>query len=140
MTPSWTSEFDHTGDVGFTVSAPDLETLFERAAWAMFNILMEPDAIDPVEEWPVEVEATDLDDLLLRWLSELNFLHVTERIVFNTFEIEELSDTSLKAVVRGEHIDETRHTIHTEIKAVTYHALTVERREEGWFARVIFDL
>lgn len=140
MPPSWFSEIDHTGDVGVALSAPDLKTLFERAAWALFAVLTDPEAIERTDQWVIDVEGADRDDLLVRWLSELNFTHVTERIVLASFHIMEMTDRQLSAVVYGEPIDATRHVIHTEVKAVTYHALHVEKCADGWRAQVIFDM
>lgn len=140
MNPPWLSEIDHTGDAGIAVSAPDLPTLFERAAWAMFAVLTDPETVEPAEQRSLEIDATDLNDLLVRWLSDLNFMHVTERMLFSTFAVAGLSERHLSATVGGEPVDASRHVVHTEIKAVTYHALAVEKRSDGWHAQVIFDL
>jgi SHS2 domain-containing protein len=40
----------------------------------------------------------------------------------------------------GESFNKTKHLIKTEIKAVTYSGLTVERVKAGWKARIIFDV
>ncbi len=140
MTPSWLSEIDHTGDVGIAVTAPDVETLFERAAWAMFTILTDPTTVEPTDRITLEVEATDRDDLLVRWLSELNFLHITTGMLLASFDITGMSECRLSAVVRGEPMDERHHVVHTEIKAVTYHQLRLERTSDGWLAEVILDI
>lgn len=136
----WLVEVDHTGDAGFVVTAPSRRTLFERAAAGMFAVLVDPETVRPTEERSVEVTGSDPDDLLVRWLSELNFLHLTEGFLFNTFRIEEMGDTSLLAVVGGERIDPARHAIHTEVKAVTYHGLHVAESDGEWKAQVIFDM
>ena len=54
--------------------------------------------------------------------------------------MERLSDRKLQASVLGEKVDLERHTIYTEIKAVTFHGLSIEQRESGWEATVIFDM
>lgn len=138
--PSWFEEIDHTGDAGVLVRAPDLKTLFERAAIAMFTILTEVDEVGDAVSREVDVSASDREDLLVRWLSELNFLHLTERMLFHRFAVRSMSDKHLSAEVSGEGIDEERHTVHTEIKAVTYHGLTISASEDGWSAQVIFDM
>jgi len=41
----------------------------------------------------------------------------------------------------GEPIDPEKHTIHTEVKAITYHMMNVERKEDGtWEATYVVDL
>jgi SHS2 domain-containing protein len=86
------------------------------------------------------VEASGLQALVVRWLSELNYIRSTELRLFCRFEIEELTEERLAATVAGEPIDPRRHTVFTEVKAVTYHGLTVEPCERGWKAQVILDL
>lgn len=137
---AWLEEVDHTGDAGFVVTAPDRRTLFERAAVGMFGLLVDIETVRTEEERVVSVEGSDPDDLLVRWLSELNFLHLTEGVLFKTFRIDELTDTFLSGSVRGERIDLRRHSIHTEVKAVTYHGLHVAMKDGEWRAQVIFDM
>lgn len=139
-TPAWLREIDHTGDVGIEVAAPSLEDLFARAAWAMFNVLADLASVQPRAALPVAVAAEDRAALLVRWLSELNFLHATQGWLFCAFEVEALGERRLAATARGERYDDACHTVYTEIKAVTFHDLTIERRGEGWHARIIFDL
>ncbi len=138
--PSWLEEVDHTGDAGIVVTAPDRKTLFERAAVGMFAVLVDLDSVAPATERCIDVVGSDTDDLLVRWLSELNFVHLTERIVFSAFSIEMMTDTLLSATVRGEQIDPGRHVIHTEVKAITYHDLHVLERGGEWKAQIIFDM
>ena len=49
-------------------------------------------------------------------------------------------DQRILATAKGQPIDQSRHTLYTEIKAVTYHQLKVQKIEHGWIARVIFDV
>ena len=67
----------HTGDLGLLVYGRDLPTLFVHAAWAMFDVLSDASTIRPLQTLTVDVSATDLEDLLVRWLSELLYLYDT---------------------------------------------------------------
>ncbi len=138
--PSWLREIDHTGDIGIEVAATDRGQLFERAAWGLFSVLTEPSIVEPREAHAVAVEGTDPDDLMVKWLSELNFLHVTQHDLFSKFSIDELDDTRLAATVWGEPIDSDRHTVYTEVKAITYHQLEIEETADGWRVQIIFDM
>lgn len=140
--PPWLEPLDHTADAGFTVVAETLPGLFSRAALGMFDLLCDLRSVRPLEAEPVELELAsgDLPALLVRWLSELNFRHITERKVFCRFDVTDISERHLKAEARGERIDPLRHTVFTEIKAVTFHGLAVEERGGRLSARVIFDL
>ena len=136
----WLDYVDHTGDAGILVRALDLRQLFERAAWGMFSIVTDMAAIRLVQEARIQVEANDLPALMLAWLSELNYQHVTEHQLFGKFEVRKMSDRMIVAEVSGEAIDANRHTIFTEIKAVTFHGLRLEESDNGWEAQIIFDL
>ncbi len=138
--PEWLDYIDHTGDAGILLRAENLRQLFERAAWGMFSVLTNVAEIRLVEETRIQVEANDLPALMLAWLSELNYRHVTEHRLFGKFEVSVISDQMVFAEVSGETINPDRHTIFTEIKAVTFHGLRLEKSDNGWEAQIIFDL
>ena len=138
--PEWLDYIDQTGDAGILVRAENLRQLFERAAWGMFSILTNVAEIRLVEETRIEVRANDLPALMLAWLSELNYRHVTEHRLFGKFGIRNINDRMIVAEVSGEAIDPDRHTIFTEIKAVTFHGLRLEKSDNGWDVQSIFDL
>jgi SHS2 domain-containing protein len=138
--PEWLTELDHTGDAGLEVSATGMGELFERAAWGMFAILTDMEDVSPDESIDVTAEAADRDALLVQWLSELNYLHVTDAWLFSAFEIVGVSEKSVSGVAFGERYDPERHTLYTEIKAVTFHDLVIERTGDAWRARVVFDM
>lgn len=132
--------FDHTGDIGMEVFAPSLPEIFKTAAAGMFSILTESRTIHPHLTKTISLKAEVADELLILWLNRLLFLFDTEGWLFSQFEITLPNEKSLQAVVRGERYDPERHEILREIKAATYHRLTLEKRENTWYARVIFDL
>ena len=61
-------------------------------------------------------------------------------LLLKDFSILEINDRHLVAEVRGEPFDSARHSIKTEIKAVTYHEVEVRETEKGLKARLIFDV
>jgi len=138
--PEWLEELEHTADTGIIVTAASLKELFGRAASGMFSVITDLSAVQPKVATRVSVEATDQKALMVRWLSELNVRHITKHWLFSRFEIIELGDTHLSADVHGEPIDPERHTIYTEIKAITFHDLQIEKEDEHWKAQIIFDL
>ena len=136
----WLEELDHTGDVGFLIRSGTLEGLFERAAQAMFRVLLDGDASGAPHELELEVEAPDLEALLVRWLSELNYLHQVDGWTFADFGVRLTGASSLRGVLRGDREGAAHHIVQTEIKAVTYHGLYIRRDGEQWAAQIIFDL
>ena len=142
--PDWFREIDHTGDIGIAVTASSLPQLFERAAAGMFWVLTDPATIQTPEGTPITVDGRDREALMVRWLSELNYRHTVDDVLYGAFEVESIEDTddhlTLAATVRGEPIDPARHTVYTEIKAITFHGMEIEETDDGWTVQVIFDM
>jgi SHS2 domain-containing protein len=138
--PCWLEILEHTADTGIQITAPDLPELFSRAAWSMFTVISNPPEIGSTLSRTVAVDSSDLPSLMVRWLSELNYLHTIHRELYSEFEVNLRGETRLEARVRGEPIDLSRHSLHTEIKAVTYHQLHVTQEQNHWRAQVLFDL
>lgn len=142
--PSWLHEIDHTGDVGLRVTADTLDQLFERAAAGTFHVLTDPADVRAETETTLTVEGRDREALMVHWLSELNYRHTVDRVLYATFVVDELTTIddglTLTATVGGEPTDPERHTVHTEIKAVTFHGLHVQQTDDGWTAQIIFDM
>ena len=137
---SWLEKLDHTADDGFIIKAPDLPTLFARAATGMFSILTDLEKVDEVKTDLFDIEASDRESLLVNWLSELNFQHVVKHRLYCRFVIVTLDDLRLTAKASGDDYDPKRHVLHTEIKAVTYHGLYVRQAKDEWRSQIIFDL
>jgi len=131
---------EHTADVGYKLFAPTTAELFEVAGRALFSTITNLDSIKADFSKSFSISADDQESLLVAWLSELNYRFLVEHELFSEFVIKSLTTKSIEAVVRGEKIDQTRHDIFTEIKAVTYHGLYILQREDGWEAQVIFDV
>ncbi|PQJ34710.1 hypothetical protein BSZ35_08955 [Salinibacter sp. 10B] len=142
--PDWLHEIDHTGDIGIRVTAETLPQLFERAAVGMFHVLTDLSAVRSSEETTLTVAGRDREALMVRWLSELNYRHTVEDRLYYDCTVQSIAEAeeglTLTATVRGEPIDAQRHTVYTEIKAITFHGLRVEETEDGWRVQVIFDM
>ncbi|MCD6082920.1 archease [Candidatus Aerophobetes bacterium] len=131
---------DHTADIGVKVRGKSVGELFENAAYAMFDLIADLDRVEKREVLEVEIEGEGMDELLADWLRELLYKFNGERHLLKDFKIEEIDQKSLKARVRGEKLDLSRHSLKMEIKAVTYYGLEIKRTSEGWQAQVIFDV
>jgi len=142
--PDWFREIDHTGDIGIQVTASTLPQLFERAAAGTVRVLTDPNTIRPTDATAITVDGHDLEALMVRWLSELNYRHTVDHVLYGAFEVGSIDETdeslTLTATVRGEPIDPDRHPVYTEIKAITFHGLDVHRTDDGWAVQVIFDM
>lgn len=130
-------EIDHTADVGIRAYGSSANELFANAAEGLFSLIADLKSVKPIGEVEVRLTADDAPTLLLRWLSELLFVHETQHLLFSRFDAD-VSGTSLRGRARGEAIDKARHELKLLIKAVTRHRLLVDT-EKG-IAEVIFDI
>lgn len=132
--------FEHTADLGLRVHAPDLASLFAEAARGLFAVaLAEPASVRAAQRVQFDLGAEHEADLLLDWLSELIYTMEAHRLVLRDFDVA-VRGGRLTASAWGEPLDEDRHRPGAEIKAVTYHGLQLERRDDGWSAEVVLDI
>ncbi len=132
-------EFEHTGDVGIEIIAPDRDQLFRRAALALASLLVDRSRVEEREEREVSVKGETDADLMHDLLAELLDVFVVDEFVWRDASVV-CRDGSIKATLKGERFDADRHQFRGEIKAVTYHQLTVRQEGTDWRARIIFDI
>jgi len=129
---------EHTADVGVKAYGKTIAEAFEHAAKGMFDIITDESMIDPVGQYDIQLEAPDLEQLLVDWLSKLLFLNDAQDLVFGKFQVT-LTGNQLSASVFGEKYDTKKHGMGVEIKAVTYHMLQVQEKNPI-FVQVLFDI
>ena len=137
--PRYTT-FNHTADLGIEISGKDEKELFSNAAFAVFDITTDLHDVNAIEVHRFAVEGSDREDLLVNYLREVLYMFSGQGLLLKDFSILEINDRHLVAEVRGEPFDSARHSIKTEIKAVTYHEVEIRETEKGLKARLIFDV
>ncbi|MBU1148201.1 MAG: archease, partial [Candidatus Omnitrophica bacterium] len=70
----------------------------------------------------------------------LLYIFNKDQIVFSSFAIQELDKNSLIAESSGESVDLENTDLQTEIKAVTFHDLKIEKDKAGFTCKIIFDV
>jgi SHS2 domain-containing protein len=133
---------EHTADAEFIAYGRTVDEAFVSAALAMTGLMVDPSTVRPAVEKDVELSGDALDLLLYDWLSELLYIFDVDRLVFGKFEAhvtEEGGAYRLKARAMGESLD--RHPeIFLNIKAVTFHDLRFEKRNNIYEAQVLLDI
>lgn len=128
-------EIEHTADYAIHVTAGDLPALFVEAARGM-NALTGAVALEPAVRQQFELDAPDLETLLVVWLEELAFLMESENQMLTTIEIESFSPTHLVATGATHSIDQ----IEKLIKAITFHDLRIAAGPDGYETTIVFDV
>ena len=135
--------FDHTGDVGVSLTAASLPDLFREAALALTDTLLGGVPLDADVVHTVHASAPTLDDLMVEWLGEVLYLFEVRNLLTSAAEVR-VDQTPegwvLDATIRGEAFDAARHPIQVLIKGITYHRLNVHHTAAGWATDIVFDI
>lgn len=134
------SFFDHTGDIGVDVRADTPERVFEEAGRALFETIADTTNVRSSAEREVTAEGEDRAEVLNRFLQKLLVIFDEEKLLLPHVRVGKLTERFVRAVASGETYDPDRHEGRTELKAVTWHELAVEKTTDGWRARVVFDV
>jgi len=140
FTPLTYQIIDHTADLGIIVQGTDEKNLFIRAAQAMTDLMVEGDISKKTVIKDVSLKGEDFPDLMVRWLGEVLYLFEGEKLIVNSIEIKFISPIKLKSALTLTSYDPEHHQVKREIKAVTYHQISVDQVNDGWEARVMFDI
>jgi 2'-5' RNA ligase len=128
--------FDHIADVGVRARGSNPEELFESALSGMVSLLFSSPLSFTIEQ-KIELRATDLNALLIDFLSQILTACHIQKAVFCGVKFHKFSDTELVATIFGAPVDH----FDRDVKAVTYHEARVEKTETGTYeARIIFDI
>ena len=131
---------DHTADLAIVVHAASLKQLFEEAGRALFDLLIRTRGVRASHSIICTVEGADKEDLMVNWLRELLYLFNGEEKAVSSIEILDLTPSRVEARLDWIPVDFTQDEVMTEIKAVTYHQIRVEKTDRDYEAQVVFDV
>jgi SHS2 domain-containing protein len=131
-------EIEHTADLGIEVEADSRTEVFWRAAMAIAQLMVDTANVRGVERREISIPAADDAELMHDMLVALLQLFVTDGFIWSAVDIDDRD--GLKVGLLGERFDRSRHEFYQEIKAVTYHQLSVQNAGGRWSARIIFDI
>jgi SHS2 domain-containing protein len=131
--------FEHEADIGIRGFGGSVKEAFENTAVALYSVMVNINAVNPVEERTFTVSAPDRELLLVEWLNALLAISDIEHMVFSKFEVE-MEGTTLTGVAGGETLDRDRHEPHVEVKGATYHLLSVKEQDGIYTAQCVVDV
>ncbi|MFN2587880.1 MAG: archease [Actinomycetota bacterium] len=133
---------EHTADVGIKAEAVDLPGVFEQATLGLLDIIgtWSPGAAEASEAVEVEVEAGDSGALLVDWLGEVLYVHDSRDAVVTSLEMSDVTPEHARGRIGIAPRDQEAYEGGTQVKAITYHRLSVEETPEGWTATVYVDV
>ena len=128
---------DHTADMMVRAFGRTLEECFANAAYALFDQTVDLSGVGTEEEVELRVSGIDDEDRLFSFLSELLFMEDADNLILREFDVSFEGD-KVVCLARGETLDRSRHRLKSEVKAVTYHMMDVDRETPS--VTVLFDV
>ena len=129
---------EHTADIGLIAYGRTLAEAYANAAYGLFSIITDPEAIKEAESRQLALSEDDPEALLFEWLNRLIYFFDVEMLLFKRFDITGFNGHELKATCYGEKYDPSRHQLKTGVKSATYHMLKVDREKNQ--VQVILDV
>ncbi|MFC1853364.1 archease [candidate division CSSED10-310 bacterium] len=131
--------FSTTADGGFNIWAPDLAELFSQAGQALFAMMTDLNSVTVQKYFDISIDAPALEDLLVNWVNELIYISEVHHVFIKEFRIVKINQFKLLARVGGEPIDQQKHCFDSEVKAATYHNLSITQNDI-YKATIVVDL
>ena len=134
---------EHTADIAVDLTASSIEELFICAAEAWKLAIYDGDEHEPDEIKNVELKADTIEELLVSFLSEINYFLLTKKwfctSVFS-LSVKHNIEFQLQTELNGINLKDELIELNEEIKAVTYHQLKIEKIENEFRTRIVFDI
>ncbi len=131
-------------DIAFEIFGKDIDQLFEHAALAIFEQSADIKSIKGTKKKEISLASETLETLLFDFLSEIIYIKDTDQLIGKTSKIRiskaKDSTYSLKATIMGDKINQKKHILRSDIKAITYHMFKVGHTPKGWKAFVVVDI
>jgi len=135
---------EHTADVAVEVEGKTIEDVFVSAFYAWKEIVLETTDIENEQSKKFIFNSKTLEELLIEFLSELNYQLYTKRWVVNSINkilIEKSGELfHLDFEVFGESLKNNNHIVKEEIKAVTFHQMKIEEKNGNLSTIIVFDI
>jgi SHS2 domain-containing protein len=131
---------EHPSDIGIEARGSSLAEAFQQAAIALMSIVLDLETVEVALSKEIKIAASDSEQLLVKWLSEILYLYDGQHFVCKEFTIYKLDSANLLATLRGEYLSEIKHRTKLDVKAITYHQLFVKDADRGGIVRVFLDI
>ena len=131
-----------TADVAVESRGDTLEEPFTASAMATFEVMADTGGVQPEIKKVLHLEHSEIDGLLFDWLAEIIYLKDSEFMLFSKYDLKITKSTNyqLDAEILGEEINQSKHDLKCDVKAITFHLFEVNEKEGKWISRFILDI
>lgn len=143
------SYLDHMTDCIIEAYGGRMEDAFENSAVALVNTMFDVNRVEIMSQKELIAQGHDMQSLLYDFLEKVIILISVEGFVAAAFKIEISKNIgnndvegsySLKAVAKGEDLDLSKHSYKVEVKAITYHEMSIIQEKNRVKIRFLIDL
>ncbi|MCX7919389.1 MAG: archease [bacterium] len=131
---------DHTADIGIRGFGKSFLEALVNVAKGMFAAIHDMKYVETAESHPIDISAGTREDLVVHFLNYLLYLHDAKTFIPKEYQLELPAPNRILGTLHGEKFNPEKHYIFDEIKAVTYHQLLIEQKDNEWIIQVICDL
>jgi SHS2 domain-containing protein len=132
--------FEHGADIGVRGRGGTMAEAFENGAAAMFSLMVaDLDSVVRKTETEISCESFDTEGLFTAWLNALLAEADLQRMLFRNFQVT-IEGQRLRALVKGEPFDPSRHERGVEVKGATFTELAVREENGEWIAQCVVDV
>ena len=133
-------------DVAFVATGKTLDEMFESAGLAVTNTMVNDlKSVKPVVRKKIKLEADTTEKLLFEFLQEFVFWKDKSLLLFSKVSVKIKEPWkkdglfSLTSTLSGEKLNNKKHEMLVDVKAVTWHLFKVEKKRL-WQCQVVLDV
>ena len=140
---------DHMTDSIIEAYGGRMEDAFENSALALVNTMFDIDQVEIMNQQELTAQGHDIQSLLYDFLEKVIILISVEGFIAAAFKVEISKNIgnedneggySLTAVAKGEDVDFDKHSYKVEVKAITYHEMSIVQEKNRVKIRFLIDL
>jgi SHS2 domain-containing protein len=139
MSPRGHRLLPHTADLRVEARGEDLPGLYAECITSLFSLLVDRGRVRGKEIRTLRVAGESPEERLFFLLRSAFLLFAVDGFLVRSARAT-IEENEVVATVSGEPADPSRHSLRREIKAVTRHAMTVEKAPGGFVARYVVDV
>lgn len=127
-------------ELNIKLSGASLPQILSNSGFALFDLLVDLDTVEPNESLSIEVEGSDADDLMANWMRELLYAYQANGYLLKEFIVQETGDYFVRAEAKGERYNPDRHEEREAIGAVESRHCRLGQIGDQWTAQAGFAL
>lgn len=127
-------------ELNIKLSGASLPEILSDSGFALFDLLVDLETVEPNESVPIEVEGSDADDLMVNWMRELLYAYQANGYVLKEFTVQQTGEYFVRAEAKGEKYNPDRHEEREAIGAVESRLCHLGQIGNQWTAQAGFAL